>query len=83
MVEFDECCNAHDICYENCHTSKEQCDEEFEYCLNGVCNSLFLDEYWGLLKKPCAISADILVFLVDNFGCESYLNAQNSSCHCA
>jgi hypothetical protein len=31
---FNDCCNAHDICYNTCNTTKSVCDNTFYECLN-------------------------------------------------
>lgn len=35
-----KCCNQLDMCYENCGTSKYDCDSRFRSCLHGICSDL-------------------------------------------
>lgn len=35
-----KCCNHHDRCYETCGKSKNDCDEEFQYCLSKICREV-------------------------------------------
>ena len=37
-VEMEQCCNAHDICYDTCNSDKELCDLDFKRCLYRYCD---------------------------------------------
>ncbi|XP_074084829.1 caspase-6-like isoform X5 [Macrotis lagotis] len=34
------CCNHHDRCYETCGSSKNDCDEQFHFCLSKICREV-------------------------------------------
>ncbi len=36
-VDFDHCCEAHDVCYDSCGTDKDVCDLDFKKCLYKSC----------------------------------------------
>ncbi|GAB5570571.1 group XIIA secretory phospholipase A2 isoform X4 [Prionailurus iriomotensis] len=40
IPSLTKCCNQHDRCYETCGKSKNDCDEEFQYCLSKICRNV-------------------------------------------
>ncbi|XP_048189801.1 group XIIA secretory phospholipase A2 isoform X5 [Perognathus longimembris pacificus] len=40
IPSLTKCCNQHDRCYETCGKSKNDCDEEFQYCLAKICRDV-------------------------------------------
>lgn len=40
IPSLTKCCNQHDRCYETCGKSKNDCDEEFQYCLSKICRDV-------------------------------------------
>ncbi|KAF3821428.1 hypothetical protein GH733_009470 [Mirounga leonina] len=37
IPSLTKCCNQQGRCYETCGKSKNDCDEEFQYCLSKIC----------------------------------------------
>lgn len=35
-----KCCNQHDRCYDTCGKEKHVCDEQFQECLETICNNV-------------------------------------------
>ncbi|XP_072480038.1 group XIIA secretory phospholipase A2 isoform X3 [Notamacropus eugenii] len=35
-----KCCNHHDRCYETCGNTKNDCDEQFHFCLSKICREV-------------------------------------------
>uniref|UniRef100_A0A182X5T0 Phospholipase A2 n=1 Tax=Anopheles quadriannulatus TaxID=34691 RepID=A0A182X5T0_ANOQN len=67
-VEMEQCCNAHDICYDTCNSDKELCDLDFKRCLYRYC-----DDY----EKNVMLFTGTLTL-----GCKSYLDSQQRCCYC-
>ncbi|CAF1048058.1 unnamed protein product [Brachionus calyciflorus] len=81
--EFNGCCNGHDTCYENCSSTKKNCDSTFEKCLNNVCNTWAIAENWGLIQRAaCAGVVKAMNKAVETLGCTAYKNAQLRGCKC-
>lgn len=68
---MEDCCNLHDLCYDTCGKSKEECDSEFRTCLMDVCGS-----------HPCIHAANLFADIVVFMGCPAYLGAQGDACTC-
>lgn len=51
LTDFDKCCNEHDICYEYCNTTKSECDQRFDSCLQEVCFEKKIERDWGFLMS--------------------------------
>ena len=49
---FNTCCNAHDICYNTCSTTKSVCDETFYACLKPVEYNRNVALYSSILANP-------------------------------
>ena len=52
---FNECCNHHDACYEDCELTKSKCDGTFNGCLSGMCEYWAIKNDWGFANKLCKI----------------------------
>ena len=50
IIEFNNCCDKHDICYSDCYGTKKSCDTLFESCLVQQCNKLTTQQNWSFLK---------------------------------
>lgn len=72
---FHECCNNHDVCFENCtNGTLERCNHEFFQCMQSVCHvhglnnlpkrSLF--DWFGASEEDCLKTADLYYDGVDN-----------------
>jgi len=66
------CCHAHDLCYDECGSAKDDCDADFRRCLESVCGA----------SSDCDAIKDGLLFAVVSFGCDAFLNAQTNACVC-
>ncbi|XP_030604676.1 group XIIB secretory phospholipase A2-like protein isoform X2 [Archocentrus centrarchus] len=77
-----KCCNQLDMCYENCGTSKYDCDSRFRSCLYGICSDL--KKSLGFVSKvqACESMADALYNTVWTLGCRPYMNSQRAACVC-
>ncbi|XP_039857585.1 group XIIB secretory phospholipase A2-like protein isoform X2 [Simochromis diagramma] len=77
-----KCCNQLDMCYENCGTSKYDCDSRFRSCLHGICSDL--KKSLGFVSKvqACESMADALYNTVWTLGCRPYMNSQRAACVC-
>jgi secretory phospholipase A2 len=51
--EFTECCNVHDLCYEECYKTQKDCDNSFNTCLNAHCDAWAIENNWTWVKKGC------------------------------
>lgn len=82
-VEMENCCNAHDICYDTCNKDKELCDLDFKRCLYNYCETHAETATVGsLVTKGCKAAAKLLSTGTLTLGCKSYLDSQERSCYC-
>lgn len=81
-VEMEQCCNAHDICYETCNSDKELCDLDFKRCLYKYCDNSEKSIVNDLVTKGCKGAAKMLFTGTLTLGCKSYLDSQKRSCYC-
>ncbi|KAH8300411.1 hypothetical protein KR018_004500 [Drosophila ironensis] len=82
-AEMEQCCNAHDICYDTCNSDKELCDLDFKRCLYKYCDSYEKSIASDLMTKGCKAAAKMLFTGTLTLGCRSYLDSQQRSCYCA
>ncbi|XP_034627321.1 group XIIA secretory phospholipase A2 isoform X3 [Trachemys scripta elegans] len=40
IPSMTKCCNQHDRCYDTCGNRKNDCDEQFQYCLSKICREV-------------------------------------------
>lgn len=59
-IEMENCCNAHDICYDTCNKDKELCDIEFKRCLYNYCDSHEKTTIGSVVAKGCKAAAKML-----------------------
>ena len=69
---YTSCCNGHDVCYQQCGKSKEQCDREFMGCMMGICKG----------DQLCVGGANAMFNAVAAAGCPAYTSSQQSICSC-
>ncbi|XP_058053799.1 group XIIB secretory phospholipase A2-like protein isoform X1 [Anopheles bellator] len=81
-VEMEQCCNAHDICYDTCNNDKELCDLDFKRCLYRYCDDYEKNVVTDIVVKGCKAAAKMLFTGTLTLGCKSYLDAQQRSCYC-
>ena len=77
--DFQNCCNEHDFCYDQCGVDKDQCDLKFKKCLYNTCKA---KKHEYLDGKKCRLKAKLFYVTVIGVGCQSFLDAQKESCDC-
>lgn len=80
---MENCCNAHDVCYDTCNKDKELCDIEFKRCLYNYCDTHEKSTIGSVVAKGCKAAAKMLFTGTITLGCRSYLDAQERACYCA
>ncbi|EDL12226.1 group XIIA secretory phospholipase A2 isoform 2 [Mus musculus] len=82
IPSLTKCCNQHDRCYETCGKSKNDCDEEFQYCLSKICRDV--QKTLGLSQnvQACETTVELLFDSVIHLGCKPYLDSQRAACWC-
>ncbi|EHH26118.1 group XIIA secretory phospholipase A2 [Macaca nemestrina] len=82
IPSLTKCCNQHDRCYETCGKSKNDCDEEFQYCLSKICRDV--QKTLGLTQhvQACETTVELLFDSVIHLGCKPYLDSQRAACRC-
>lgn len=76
-LRFTECCDHHDLCYDDCSKTWNQCNEEFRTCMHGRCKNDPTWTEWG-----CNNIADVYADLVSTrLGAWSFRNS-NDRCGC-
>ena len=77
-VSFREPCEHHDICYETCGVTKEDCDDTFYDELKSVCEDTYPDES-EIDKKSACLGAALLYYEgVRNAGEDAFGEAQEN-----
>lgn len=79
---MENCCNAHDICYDTCNKDKEMCDLDFKRCLYAYCDTHEKSTVGYLVVKGCKAAAKMLFTGTVTLGCKSYLDSQERACFC-
>ncbi|KAL6048795.1 Group XIIA secretory phospholipase A2 [Balamuthia mandrillaris] len=74
--DFGPCCDAHDLCYDTCGKTKEQCDEGFQECMNTLCASSYGQ------NQGCKAAGSLFYMGALLMGCESYKTSQKNACLC-
>lgn len=82
-VEMENCCNAHDICYDTCNKDKELCDLDFKRCLYNYCETHQESTVGSIIAKSCKAAAKMLFTGTITLGCRSYLDSQERACFCS
>ncbi|KAF3823474.1 hypothetical protein GH733_010910 [Mirounga leonina] len=76
------CCNQQDRCYETCGKSKNDCDEEFQYCLSKICRNVQKTRGLAQRVQACETTVELLFDSVIHLGCKPYLDSQGDACRC-
>uniref|UniRef100_A0A6B0UWN1 Putative phospholipase a2 group xii n=1 Tax=Ixodes ricinus TaxID=34613 RepID=A0A6B0UWN1_IXORI len=74
--EFETCCNRHDICYDTCGENRTSCDEIFEKCMTGVCQTR------ASSKDNCLATSRLFTTMTAEHGCDPFLKSQKKACVC-
>ncbi|CAF1201763.1 unnamed protein product [Adineta steineri] len=75
------CCNSHDICYDSCGKTQQQCDEAFRWCLNSACARLNGNgfQWWiDFRRAACKLDGRTLYDIVNAIGRYAYNQAQEA-----
>ncbi|KAL6956086.1 hypothetical protein U1Q18_044828 [Sarracenia purpurea var. burkii] len=71
-VGFQECCDAHDLCFDDCSSTFTQCNIDFSNCLEKNCSG-----------PACSSLVPLYLAAVSsNFGCDVYVGASDADRHC-
>ena len=63
--DFQPCCDTHDICYSTCGMTQEFCDQQLTQCMQATAT-----------LPECSTSIGISGFIVNTFGCDHFIEAQ-------
>lgn len=82
IPSMTKCCNQHDRCYDTCGQEKQDCDEQFQDCLETICRNV--QRTLGLAQsvQACESAVTLLFDAVMHLGCKPYLDSQRESCVC-
>jgi secretory phospholipase A2 len=72
---LNECCNQHDICYDQCGTSRAACDLALYNCTQHPPADCILKVYCKLFGLGMYNGVNVLA-------CDAFLNAQKRVCSC-
>lgn len=78
-IDFTECCNEHDICYDTCGNRKAMCDTAFLACMMRHCEGTSSNRQ---AQTSCKGTANMFYAGVQMMGCSFYLDAQQQACLC-
>ncbi|KAI9028648.1 hypothetical protein DFJ74DRAFT_659569 [Hyaloraphidium curvatum] len=74
---FENCCNAHDRCYQTCNSRKGSCDSTWYNCMWNRCNS-----FSGSRRQQCRSDAGWGNTAVDWLGGFAFCGRQREYCEC-
>ena len=77
VVNFRDCCDAHDVCYGTCGRNKFECDHNLGTCMRKKCMRLF---FMPLEYALCVGQADIYEAAVAIAGRDAFESAQDKYC---
>lgn len=81
-ADYTGSCNGHDVCYEECATTKDTCDEDFRDDMYEACAAAYPGALNGLLRFGCYERAYAYYQAVSQFGDDAWLAAQKKACEC-
>jgi hypothetical protein len=67
---FESACNTHDVCYDNCYKTRQQCENDFKSDTYALFDDAVL----------CEFAADLFVNDVTLFGEDSCVSARKDRC---
>ncbi|XP_046855039.1 group XIIA secretory phospholipase A2-like [Xenia sp. Carnegie-2017] len=79
---FENCCNAHDKCYDVCKADRDKCDKGFKDCLDKVCNELKRVHPPDLVDI-CKNTGGLMHAAAIGLGCTPFTMAQKKACTCS
>ena len=79
-VDLAPACNRHDLCYDSCDTTKDECDQAFLTEMGAICAAG--NANGGASLESCLARADAFHGVVRAFGEGAYADAQAVACRC-
>lgn len=80
---MEDCCHAHDHCYDTCNAQRTTCDKNFKQCLQNTCVKLKSSKAKKKVSdKDCRTAADLLYSATAALGCDPFLKSQENACSC-
>ena len=77
IVNFKDCCDAHDVCYGTCSRDKLGCDHNLGSCMRKKCRRLL---FMPLAYELCIGQANIYEAAVAIAGSDAFESAQDKCC---
>jgi hypothetical protein len=81
-ADYTGSCNSHDVCYEECFTPKQDCDDVFLEDMYDSCAATYPGALNGLLRFGCYERANVYYQAVAQFGDDAWVAAQQKACQC-
>ncbi|KAI9006434.1 group XII secretory phospholipase A2 precursor-domain-containing protein [Hyaloraphidium curvatum] len=78
QYDMTRCCNAHDVCYDDCGNSRSKCDADFLACMQKLCD----DGWAGKQREECRGTASVFHMGTALMGCAAYQASQRNACLC-
>jgi hypothetical protein len=75
-------CNNHDVCYEECFTPKDTCDQNFRDEMYASCAAAYPGVLNTIKRLGCYERAFAYYQAVSQFGDNAWLAAQKKACEC-
>eukprot|EP01088_Endostelium_zonatum_P020132 TRINITY_DN726_c0_g1_i2.p1 TRINITY_DN726_c0_g1~~TRINITY_DN726_c0_g1_i2.p1 ORF type:complete len:217 (+),score=41.05 TRINITY_DN726_c0_g1_i2:33-683(+) len=76
QYNYHNCCNDHDVCYQECGVRKDDCDREFLKCMYSYCAKVEIGEL------SCKKVANLFFLGGSMFSCIAFTEAQDKACTC-
>lgn len=80
-ANFTPACEKHDLCYQDCSSTRDGCDQNFKNDLYKICDQQHPDD--ATAREKCKQAADAWWLALTMFGGSAYTDAQNAACFCA
>ena len=87
IADYEQACNAHDVCYETCNSSQTKCDDDLENQMKSNCRAAYPRPASGEDEEQphrgtCLSRAHLYGRAVKRAGQGAYNNAQKVACEC-
>lgn len=80
-LDFNQCCYKHDLCYGNCNSGKNLCDQHLYDCAMNICSSQCTVH--SVRYSACRSMARIMFKVTQTSGCTEYRRDQELACSCS
>jgi hypothetical protein len=81
-ADYRPACNGHDLCYEDCGSSKSTCDDNFHDGMDDSCAAAYPGTLNALLRFGCYERSYAYYQAVSQFGDDAWIAAQYKACEC-